>query len=147
MSVSEKSENDGAGFIFLGASVHGQWQASRFKTLIMALRPSEPALGSLSDVDQNWLATALTHLIQIDQSRRVENVFASAYCIVEVGAAYFQCLAPSFGTYLRCEAASEKFVPALTAVLTPAKINQLVQEFGFTAPSYSKNLPEWHFGC
>jgi hypothetical protein len=140
--VSGKSENDGAGFIFLGASVLEQWKASRLKTLIMALRPSEPALGSLSGTDQNWLATALTHLIQIDQSRKVENVFASAYCIFEVGVAYFQCLAPSFGTYLRCEAASEKFVPELAAILTPVKINQLTQEFGFTAPGYSKNFSQ-----
>ncbi len=84
----------------------------------------------------------MTHLIQIDKSRRADNVFGSAYCIFEVGPAYFQCLAPPFGMYLRCEAASEKFVHELAAILTPVKKNQLVQEFGFTAPGYSKNFSQ-----
>ncbi len=86
--------------------------------------------------------TALAHLIQIDESRRVENVFGDAYCIFEAGRAYFQCLAPSFGTYLRCEAVSEKFIPEMGAILTPEKRNRLVQEFDFAAPGYSKNFSQ-----
>jgi hypothetical protein len=113
-----------------------------FETLLTTLRQDEPALGNLSVMDQNWLVTALAHLIQIDESRRVENVFGDAYCIFEVGRSYFQCLAPSFGTYLRCEAVSEKFVPEMGAILTPQKRNRLVREFGFTVPGYSKNFSQ-----
>jgi type III secretion system-like peptide-binding chaperone len=81
-------------------------------------------------------------LIQIDESRRAENAYGSSYCIFEAGCAYFQCLAPSFATYLRCEAVSEKFVPKMRAILTPEKRDQLVQEFGFAAPGYSKNFSQ-----
>jgi hypothetical protein len=52
------------------------------------------------------------------------------------------CLAPSFGTYLRCESVSEKFIPEIGAILTPEKRDQLVREFGFTAPGYSKNFSQ-----
>ncbi|HWJ19015.1 MAG TPA: hypothetical protein VNR65_09850 [Geobacterales bacterium] len=96
----------------------------------------------MSLADQNWLAVALAYLIQIDESRRAENAYGSSYCIFEAGRAYFQCLAPSFGTYLRCEAVSEKFVPEMGAILTPEKRDRLVQEFGFTAPGYSKNFSQ-----
>lgn len=104
----------------------------------MALRPSEPSLGTLSSVDQNWLVAAIDHLIRIDKSRRAENAHGNSYCIFEAGRIYFQCLAPSFGTYLRCESVSEKFVPEVASILTQAKRNQLVHEFGFAARGYSK---------
>jgi hypothetical protein len=93
-------------------------------------------------VDQNWLAVAMDHLTRIDESRRVPNANENAYCIFDVGRAYFQCLAPSFGTYLRCESVSENFRPELAAILTPEKRDRLVREFGFTAPGYSKNFSQ-----
>jgi hypothetical protein len=129
----------GRGFVILGARPSSGKPAA-FETLLTTLRQDEPALGTLSLADQNWLVTALNHLIRIGESRRVENVFGDAYCIFEVGRAYFQCLAPSFGTYLRCESVSEKFVPEMGAILTPEKRDRLVREFGFTAPGYSKNF-------
>jgi hypothetical protein len=140
--VAEGSKKDVSGFVFLGGNVYEQWKSSALTTLLATLRQDELPLGDLSTVEQNWLTTAFTHLIQIDQSRRVENAFGSAYCIFEVGLAYFQCLAPSFGTYLRCEAASEKFVPELAAILTREKKDRLVHEFGFAAPGYSKNFSQ-----
>jgi hypothetical protein len=90
----------------------------------------------------NWLTNAMTYLIRIDESRRVENVYDNAYCIFEVGRIYFQCLAPPFGTYLRCESVSENFVPELAAILTPERKGRLTREFGFTAPGYSKNFSQ-----
>ncbi len=84
----------------------------------------------------------MAHLIEIDQSRRVENVNENAYCIFEVGPVYFQCLAPSFGTYLRCKSVSEKFAPELGAILTLEKKDRLVREFGFIAPGHSKNFSQ-----
>jgi hypothetical protein len=100
------------------------------------------ALGNLTVTDQYWLMTALARLIQIDESRRAENAHGSSYCIFEAGRAYFQCLAPAFGTYLRCESVSEKFVPEMGAILTAKKRDRLVREFGFTAPGYSKNFSQ-----
>jgi hypothetical protein len=138
--MKEKSENDGTGFIFLGGNVHEQWKAATLKALLVTPRQDEPSLRDLSPADQSWLVTALTHLIQIDESRKAENVFGSAYCIFEVGLAYFQCLAPSFGTYLRCESVSEKCVPAIASILTREKKNRLVHEFEFTDPGHSKNF-------
>lgn len=91
----------------------------------------ETPLGELSPVDRRWLETALTHLTQIDQNRRAENVCENAYCIFDIGLAYFQCLAPPYGSYLRCEAVSEKCVPEIAAILTPEKRHRLVHEFGF----------------
>jgi hypothetical protein len=116
--------------------------ASALRTSVLALGPSEPSLGALSPVDQNWLVAALDHLIKIDKSRRVENAHGNSYCIFEAGRIYFQCLAPSFGTYLRCESVSEQFVPEVANILTQAKRNQLVHEFGFAAPGYSKNFSQ-----
>jgi hypothetical protein len=136
-----EAKPSGQGFVIVGASPSSGSPAA-FATLLTTLRQNEPTLGNLSVTDQNWLATALARLIQIDESRRVENVFGDAYCIFEVGRAYFQCLAPSFGTYLRCEAVSEKFVPEMGATLTPEKRSRLVQEFGFTEPGYSKNFSQ-----
>jgi hypothetical protein len=100
-------KNDGTGFIFAGGNVDEQRKASASRTFVMTLRPGEPPLGELSVADMNWLTTALTYLIRIDESRRVENVHDNAYCIFEVGRIYFQCLAPPFGTYLRCVSAFE----------------------------------------
>ncbi|WP_079601626.1 TY-Chap domain-containing protein [Bradyrhizobium erythrophlei] len=136
-----EAKPSGQGFVIVGARPSSGKPAA-FETLLTTLRQDEPALGNLSVTDQNWLVTALAHLIQIDQSRRVENVSGDAYCIFEVGRAYFQCLAPSFGTYLRCEAVSEKFVPEMGAILTPEKRDRLVREFGFTAPGHSKNFSQ-----
>ena len=140
--VNRKTENDSAGFVFLGGGVHEQWMASALRTSVLALRPSEPSLGTLSPVDQNWLVAAIDHLIRIDKSRRAENAHGNSYCIFEAGRIYFQCLAPSFGTYLRCESVSEKFVPEVASILTQAKRSQLVYEFGFAAPGYSKNFSQ-----
>ena len=131
----------GKAFVIVGARP-SSGKAAAFETLLTTLRHDEPALGSLSLADQNWLAVALAYLIQIDESRRAENASGSSYCIFEAGRAYFQCLAPSFGTYLRCEAVSEKFVPEMRAILTPEKRDRLVQEFGFAAPGYSKNFSQ-----
>jgi hypothetical protein len=136
-----EAKPSGQGFVIVGAGPSSGKPAA-FETPLTTLRQDEPALGNLSVTDQNWLVTALAHLIQIDESRRVENVFGDAYCIFEVGRAYFQCLAPSFGTYLRCESVSETFVPEMGAILTPKKRNRLVQEFGFAAPGYSKNFSQ-----
>jgi hypothetical protein len=135
-----KEVKNSKGYMFFGGHIDEQSKASAIKTWATTLRPGEPTLGSLSLVEKKWLATALTHLIQVDESRKAENVFGSAYCIFEVGLAYFQCLAPSFGTYLRCESVSEKFVPAIAAILTREKKNRLVHEFEFTAPGHSKNF-------
>jgi hypothetical protein len=138
--MSEKSENGGPGFVFMGANVDEQCKAVASKGLIATLQQDEVPLGNLSLADQNWLTTALAYLIQIDESRKAENVFGSAYCIFEVGLAYFQCLAPSFGAYLRCESVSENFVPEMATILTREKRNRLVHEFDFAAPGYSKNF-------
>ena len=136
-----EAKPSGKAFVITGARP-SSGKAAAFETLLTTLRHDEPALGSLSLADQNWFSTALAHLIQIDESRRAENAYGSSYCIFEAGRAYFQCLAPSFGTYLRCEAVSEKFVPEMGAILTPEKRDRLVQEFGFTAPGYSKNFSQ-----
>jgi hypothetical protein len=136
-----EAKPSGQGFVIVGARPSSGKPAA-FETLLTTLRQDEPALGTLSLADQNWLLTALNHLIRIDESRRVENVFEDAYCIFEVGRAYFQCLAPSFGTYLRCESVSEKFVPEMGTILTPEKRDRLVREVGFTAPGYSKNFSQ-----
>jgi hypothetical protein len=131
----------GKGYV-IGGAKPSSGNPDGFETLLTTLRQDEPALGSLSLADQNWLAVALAHLIQIDESRRAENAHGSSYCIFEVGRAYFQCLAPSFGTYLRCESVSEKFVPEIGAIITPEKRDRLVREFGFTVPGYSKNFSQ-----
>jgi hypothetical protein len=156
-----KEVKNSNGYMLFGEHVYEQSKASVIQPWATALQPGEVPLGSLSLVDQNWLASAIKCLVQIDDSRKAENVFASAYCIFEVGLAYFQCLAPSFGTYLRCESVSEKCVPAIAAILTREKRNRLVHELDFTAPGYSKNFSRKidikgkddlayvarHFGC
>lgn len=126
----------------IGGARPSSGKTAAFEALLTTLRQDEPALGNLTVTDQNWLTTALAHLIQIDESRRAENAHGSSYCIFEAGRAYFQCLAPSFGTYLRCEAVSEKFVPEMGAILTPEKRDRMVQKFGFAAPGYSKNFSQ-----
>ena len=131
----------GQGFVFGGMKPSNRRSAA-FETLLTTLRQDEPALGNLTVTDQSWLTTALARLIQIDESRRAENAHGSSYCIFESGRAYFQCLAPSFGTYLRCEAVSEKFVPEMRAILTSEKSDRLVHEFGLAAPGYSKNFSQ-----
>jgi hypothetical protein len=136
-----EAPNSGQGFVIVGARP-STGKAATFETLLTTLRQDEPALGNLTVTDQSWLTAALAHLIQIDESRRAENAHGSSYCIFEAGRAYFQCLAPSFGTYLRCESVSEKFVPEMGAILTPEKRDRLVREFGFTAPGYSKNFSQ-----
>ena len=110
--------------------------------MLKKLRQDEPALGNLTATDQNWLKTAFADLIRIDESRRAENAYENSYCIFLAGRAYFQCLAPAFGTYLRCEAVSEKFIPEMAAVLTPEKRDRMVREFGFAAPGDSKNFSQ-----
>jgi len=137
-----EAKPSGKGFVIVGARPSSRKATAFEKTLLTTLRQDEPTLGNLTVTDRNWLTVALAHLIQIDESRRAENAHGSSYCIFETGRAYFQCLAPSFGTYLRCESVSEKFVPEMGAVLTPEKRNQLVQEFGFAAPGYLKNFSQ-----
>jgi hypothetical protein len=136
-----EAKNSGTGFV-LGGMKPSNGKPAAFETLLTTLRQDEPALRNLTVTDQNWLTTALAHLIQIDESRRAENAHGSSYCIFEAGRAYFQCLAPAFGTYLRCESVSEKFVPEIGAIFTPEKRDRLVREFGFTAPGYSKNFSQ-----
>jgi hypothetical protein len=136
-----EAPNSGQWFV-IGGVKPSSGKAAAFETLLTTLRQDEPALGNLTVTDQNWLTTALAHLIQIDESRRAENAHGSSYSIFEAGRAYFQCLAPSFGTYLRCESVSEKFVPEMKAILTQKKRDRLVQEFGFAAPGYSKNFSQ-----
>jgi hypothetical protein len=136
-----EAKPSGQGFVLVGARPSSGKPAA-LETLLTTLRQDEPALGNLTVTDRNWLTAALAHLIQIDESRGAENAHGSSYCIFEAGRAYFQCLAPSFGTHLRCEAVSEKFVPEMGAILTLEKRDRLVLEFGFTAAGYSKNFSQ-----
>jgi hypothetical protein len=75
-----EAKPSGQGFVIVGARPSSRKPAA-FEIALKTLRQDEPALGNLSVTDQNWLVTALAHLIQIDESRRVENVFGDAHCI------------------------------------------------------------------
>jgi hypothetical protein len=130
--MNSDPKDDGAGLAFGGKT--------EIAILVMTLRPDEAPLGELALVDWRWLETAMTHLTQIDQSRRAVNVCDNAYCTFDVGLAYFQCLAPPFGSYLRCETVSEKCVPEIAEILTPEKRDRLVHEFGFS--SSTKNFEQ-----
>src|ERR1700684_3782070 len=104
-----EAKNSGTGFV-LGGMQLSSGKAAAFQTLLTTQRQDESALGNLTVTDQNWLTAAFAHLIQIVESSRAEKTHVSSYCIFEEGRSYFQCLAPSFATYLRCESVSEKFV-------------------------------------
>ena len=136
--MNSDPKDDGAGLAFGGKT--------EIATLVMTLRPDEAPLGELSLVDWRWLETAMTHLTQIDHSRRAVKVCDNAYCTFDVGLAYFQCLAPPFGSYLRCETVSEKCVPEIAEILTPEKRDRLVQEFGFSSSTKNfeqRNSDQW----
>ena len=140
--MNKSTENKGAGYMFLGEHIHEQRVSSGLKALAMAVRLGEPPLGSLSLAEQNWIVTALTHLIKIDEYRNAAKREKSAHCIFEVGCIYFQCLAPYYARQLRCEAVSAKSVPELGVVLTPKKEDRLMREFGFNAPGHSPNFSQ-----
>ena len=57
-----EAKNSGTGFV-LGGMKPSSGKAAAFETLLTSLRQDEPALGNLSVTDQNWLRTALAHLI------------------------------------------------------------------------------------
>ena len=138
--MTEDLENVGAGFVFHGDNTFEKLQASASAALVAPLQPDEKPLDGLSPVEHHWLATAVQHLIQIDELRKGEIINKSAYCIFEVGSAYFQCRAPNYAKSLLCEAVSAKSAPEIGAVLTPKKKIRLMREFGFAAPSLSPNF-------
>jgi hypothetical protein len=128
------------GYVLSGEHAHAQAKASEISAWAMALRPGEPQLGTLSLVDQNWLASAIGCLVQIDDYRKGQTVNASGHCIFQVGPAYVQFRAPNYADHFICEAVSGKLVPAIAAILTPEKQDRLVHEFGFLAPGRSPNF-------
>lgn len=106
--------------------------------ILHKLREGEPPLGELSSSEERWLRTAFAYLRRIDYWRRKNGL--DAHCIFEFGRLYFQCLAPPYGRYLRCEAVSENYVPELASILTAERREKLTSEFGFSAPGASKNF-------
>jgi hypothetical protein len=137
-----KEAKSSKGYVFSGEHIHAQSKASEISAWAAALRPGEPQLGTPSLVDQNWLASALACLVQIDDYRKGQTVNTSGHCIFEVGSAYIQVRAPHYADHFICEAVSGKFVPAIAAILTPEKQDRLVHEFGFLAPGRSPNLAQ-----
>jgi hypothetical protein len=115
-----------------------KWKAHPSIIVLRPLRKEEPPLGRLSPSETRWLETAFVNLTRIDQWRMTES--SDAYCIFEVGPAYFQCLAPPYDRYLRCESVSEGYVPEIGRILTPEKKDRLVREFGFALLGPSKNF-------
>ncbi|MEA2907847.1 MAG: hypothetical protein QOI12_5234 [Alphaproteobacteria bacterium] len=138
--MSKNPENENEGFVFHGDNTFEKLKASALAILAAPLRPGEKPLDDLLPVGQNWLETAAQHLIQIDEIRKDEIIEESAYCIFEVGSAYFQCKAPNYTKHLFCEAVSAKSVPEIGAILSPKKKIRLMREFGFAAPSFSPNF-------
>ncbi|MGA2291891.1 TY-Chap domain-containing protein [Bradyrhizobium sp.] len=130
------------GYIFPGEHIHAQTKASETSAWTMAPRPGEPQLGTLSPVDQNWLASAIGGLVQIDDYRKGQTVNASGHCIFEAGPAYVQFQAPNHADHFICEAVSGRLVPDIAAILTPEKQERLVHEFGFLAPDRSPNFAQ-----
>jgi hypothetical protein len=137
-----KEAKNSLGYIFSGEHIHAQWKASETSAWAMAPRPGEPQLGTLSPVDQNWLASAIGCLVRIDDHRKGQTVNASGHCIFEVGSAYIQVQAPNYADHFICEAVSGRLVPDIAAILTPEKQDRLVHEFGFLAPGRSPNFAQ-----
>ena len=51
------------------------------KASATVLRPGEPPLGSLSPVEQNWLAATVKCLLQIDEYRKGDTVNESGLAV------------------------------------------------------------------
>lgn len=115
-----------------------QWKVNPPIIVLRPLRKGETPLRNLCPSDTRWLETAFVNLMRVDEWRMREG--SDAYCIFEVGPAYFQCFAPVYDRYLRCESASENYVPEIARVLTREKKERLVREFGFTPPASPKNF-------
>jgi hypothetical protein len=80
-----KEVKNSKGYIFLGEHVYEQSKGSAIKALATTLRPGEPPLGNLSFIEQNWLASAIKCLVQIDEYRKGKTADESGHCIFEVG--------------------------------------------------------------
>jgi hypothetical protein len=106
--------------------------------ILHRLREGEPPIGQLSPSEEHWLRTAFTFLRRIDYWRRKSG--SGAHCIFQIGLVYFQCLAPTYDRYLRCEAVSAKYVPEVGSIMTPEKRQKLTNELGFSEPGASKNF-------
>ena len=106
-----KEVKNSKGHIFFGEHISEQAEFTAIKTSLTNLRPGEPPLNDLSLVEQNWLASALKCLVQIDDYRNGEIANQSGHCIFDIGSAYIQCRAVNYAKYLICEAVSDKLVP------------------------------------
>jgi hypothetical protein len=114
---------------------------ARATAALKRLRPGEPSLGTLMVEEQNWLVTAVIHLIRIDENRVAGQPGNAAFCVFDFGNAYVQFLAPFDGKHFLCEAASAKTVPKLAATLTSEK-EELLYDIGFEAVGISPNYSQ-----
>jgi hypothetical protein len=108
---------------------------------INAVRPGEPALGSLKADEQCWLRTALDYLKQIYENRESGRLGKEAFCIFAVGKAYVQFRASWDARELVCEAVSAKSVPEIAEVLT-TEGEETLRKLGFEAPKSSPNYSQ-----
>ena len=130
------------GYTFLGEHIYEQSKASAINACATTPRPGEPPLGILSPAEQNWLASAIKLLVQIDEYRKGRTINETGHCIFEFGSAYVQFRAPNYADYLICEAVSGKLSPDIATILTPEKMDRLLLEFGFIAPGRSPNFAQ-----
>jgi hypothetical protein len=125
----------------IGEPVFEQSKATREKSAIEALRPSEPPLGSLTPEEQNWLVNALAQLNRIYEKRSAGRPGESAFCIFEAGNVYVQFRASLDADQLECEAVSTNFVPEIASILQAGGINVL-RKLGFNEPEISSNYSQ-----
>jgi hypothetical protein len=78
----------------------------------------------------------------IHEGRDLGRPGARPFFILESGLAYVQALAGDAGSPIRFEAVSAKSVPAMAAVLNPAKLRRL-RELGFQSPVEGRSPNHW----
>jgi hypothetical protein len=111
------------------------------KRALETLRLGEPPLGNLTWDEQNWLGSAMAHLMHIYQKRAMGEPYNSCHCIFCFpGHIYVQFLAPFDKELLLCEAVSATFSQA-AAALTLQRENLLL-DFDFAPPAVSPNYSQ-----
>jgi RNA polymerase Rpb1, domain 1 len=111
------------------------------KAALENLRPGEPSLSPLTWEEQNWLGTAMAHLMHIYQKRALGGPTGSCFCIFgfDPGHIFVQYLAPfDVEECLFCEAVFSSFT---NAPLTFEQEN-LLRYFGFAPPGASPNYSQ-----
>ncbi len=105
---------------------------------------AENATRLFTATDPQFALTAYATLLfgLIHESRDLGRPGARPFFVLESSLAYVQALAGDTGSPIRLEAVSAKSVPAMAAVLSPAKIRRL-SELGFRTPVEGHSPNYW----